>query len=106
MERISRGTYKYKEPVCEACEWNIAYPTTEFRFRIDFPERYDISNCHVDVKMGEAGLKAEHELRRIREGNMFIAEKIFDKWSLRLEIPGPLQDYTYYIFYVPPGKDS
>jgi hypothetical protein len=105
-DRISRGTYKYKEPICEACEWNIAYPTAEFRFRIDFPEKYEISNCHVDVKMGEAGLKAEHEVKRIREGNMFIAEKMFDKWSLRLEIPRPLQDHTYYIFYVPPGKDS
>ena len=98
MERVSRGTYKYKEPVCEACQWNIAYPTEEFRFRIEFPERYDISNCRVDVKMGEAGLRADHELRRIREGNMFIPEKTFDKWSLRLEIPGPFRTILIIFF--------
>jgi len=102
MERISHGTYEYKEPICEACEWRIAYPTAEFLFEIEFPENYEISNYFVDVKIGEAGLKAENEARRIKEGNMFSAEKIIDKWSMSLKVPKPLQDHTYYIYYVPP----
>lgn len=101
-ERISHGTYEYKEPICEACDWTIAYPTAEFLFEIEFPENYEISNYYVDVKMGEARLKAENEVRRIKDGNMFSAEKIIDKWSISLKVPKPLQDHTYYIYYVPP----
>jgi len=102
MERISQGTYEYKEPICEACEWGISYPTAEFQFEIEFPENYEISKYYVDVRMGEADLKAENEVRRIKEGNMFSAEKIIDKWSMRLNVAKPLQNHTYYIYYVPP----
>ncbi len=102
MERINRGTYEYKEPICEACEWNIAYPTAEFMFEVEFPENYEINNYYFDVKMGQANLKAENEVKRIKEGNMFSAEKIIDKWSMSLKVSKPLQDHTYYIYYVPP----
>jgi len=54
------------------------------------------------VKLGEADLNAEHEVQRIRAGNMFAAEKIIDKWSVRLHVPKPLQDHTYYVYYEPP----
>lgn len=102
MERISQGTYEYREPICEACEWNITYPTADLQFEIEFPEDYEISKYYVDVKMGEVNLKAENEVKRIKEGNMFSAEKIIDKWSMGLKVPKPLQDHTYYIYYVPP----
>lgn len=102
MEGIRLGTYEYKEPICEACEWNIAYPTAEFVFEIEFPENYEISNYYTDVRMGQADLRAENEVRRIKEGNMFSADKIIDKWSMKLNVPKPLQDHTYYIYYVPP----
>jgi len=102
MSRIEAGTYEYKEPICEACEWSIAYPTSEFCFDIEFPEDYEISTYYPDVKMDLAKLKAESEVKRIREGNMFSAEKIIDKWSLSLKVSKPLQGHTYYIYYVPP----
>jgi hypothetical protein len=101
-ERISHGTYEYKEPICEACEWTMTYPTAEFLFEIEFPENYEISKYDFDVRMGQAKLKAESEVKRLREGNMFCAEKIIDKWSISLKVPKPLQDHTYYIYYVPP----
>lgn len=31
---------------------------------------------------------------------MFIAEKIIDKWIFRLNVPEPIQDHIYYIYYV------
>ena len=43
LERIKQGTYEYKEPICEACEWYISYPTAELTFDFDFPEGYEIS---------------------------------------------------------------
>jgi len=102
IERINRGTYEYKEPICEACEWNISYPTAEFLFETEFPENYEIQKYHFDVRMGDANLKAEDEVKRIKEGNMFSVEKIIDKWSMSLKVPKPLQNHTYYIYYVPP----
>lgn len=102
MARIEQGTYEYDQPICEACEWNIAYPTAEFVFEIEFPENYEVEKYWIDVRMGEVDLKAENEVKRIKEGNMFLAEKIIDKWSMKLTVPKPLQDHTYYIYYVPP----
>jgi hypothetical protein len=102
VERIGLGTYKYKTPICEACEWIMPYPTGEFSFEIEFPDGYELSDCRVDVKMGEAHLKADAELKRIKEGRMFSPEKLIDNWTLRLRVPNPLPDHTYYIYYLPP----
>ena len=103
LERIKQGTYEYKEPICEACEWHISYPTAELFFDFDFPEGYEIRKYYPDVKIGEkARLKAESELKRVKEGNFFTAEKIFDKWTLSLKVPKPVQDHLYYIYYEPP----
>lgn len=102
LDRVAKGTYEYEDARCEACEWTIAYPTAEFSFDIEFPEGYDIRDPWVDVLMGEARLPSDAELRRIREGNMFNAERIIDRWSLSLRIPKPLQGHTYYIYYFAP----
>lgn len=101
-ERIRQGTYKYKEPLCEACNWLMTYPTGEFSHRMTFPEGYEISNCSVDVRVGEAECKADDEVRRIRHGEMFTAEQLIDRWSLALRVPKPLQNHVYYTYYVPP----
>jgi hypothetical protein len=103
MERIKQGTYEYKEPLCEACEWYISYPTTELLFDFEFPEGYEIRKYYPDVRIGEdVRLKAENEVKRIKEGNLFIAEKIFDKWTLSLKVPKPIQGHLYYTYYEPP----
>ncbi len=102
LERIRQGTYEYKEPICEACEWTISYPTYELKSEFEFPENYEIGKYYPYVVCGAARLKAENEMRRIKEGNMFSAEKIFDKWVLKLEVPKPIQDHTYYTYYEPP----
>ena len=99
--RIQQGTYHYKQRHCGACEWTIAFPTINFLFEIEFPEGYEITDCDVDVKAGEAGLRADTEVRRIREGGMFTAEKIIDKWALALRVSKPVQDHEYIITYVP-----
>lgn len=101
MKRIDQGTYEYKEAKCEACEWTIVYPTYELRHEFEFPENYEIENFYPAVAIGEAKLKAESEVKRIEEGNMFTAEKIFDKWVLKLHVPKPFQNYTYYTYYLP-----
>jgi len=105
MERLKNGTYEYKEQKCEACEWTIAYPTYELQHEFEFPEKYEIENCYPDVVIGAARNKAENEIKRIKEGNMFTAEKMFDKWILKLKVPKPLQNHTYYTYYVP-SKES
>lgn len=102
MERIEQGTYEYKEPICEACEWSISYPTAEFVFDIEFPETYEIQKYYFDVRVGAAKLRAESEVKRIKEGDMFYAEKIIDKWAMGLRVPKPFQGHTYYVYYVPP----
>lgn len=104
VERINQGTYEYNEPICEACEWTITYPTYELQSEFEFPENYEIENYYSHVVIGGARLKAENEIRRIKEGNMFTAEKMFDKWILRLRVSKPLQDHTYYTYYAPPKK--
>ena len=106
MERVAAGTYEYKDPRCEACEWKISYPTAEFFFEIDFPEGYEIIDPFVDVRMGTADLKADHEVQRIKDGQMFSAEKIIDRWTLSLRVPKPLQNHTYYIYYTAPRANS
>lgn len=103
VERIKQGTYEYKEPICEACEYYISYPTAELFYDVEFPEGYEIRRYHPDVRMGEdIKLKAESELKRIKEGNFFSAEKIFDKWVLSLKVARPLQGHVYYTYYEPP----
>ena len=101
LERISRGTYEYKEAICEGCEWTIVYPTYELQHAFEVPENYEIERAFPDVVIGEAKIKAETELRRLKEGNMFKAEKLFDKWVLKLQVPKPLLNHTYYTYYVP-----
>jgi hypothetical protein len=102
LERIEQGTYEYKEPVCEASEYFLSYPTAELIFDFVFPEGYDIKKCHPNVTIGEARIKAEAELNRIKEGNFFTAEKMYDKWKLSLKIPKPIQGHTYATYYEPP----
>ena len=104
LERIQQNTYEYKEPICEACEWTISYPTYELKSEFEFPENYEIGKYYPYVVFGAARLKAENEIHRIKEGNMFTAEKIFDKWVLKLEVPKPIQDHTYYTYYEPPKE--
>jgi hypothetical protein len=101
IQRIEAGTYEYNEPKCEACEWTIAYPTYELRHEFEFPAKYEIEKSFPNVVIGQAKIKAEAEAKRIREGNMFLAEKMFDKWVLKLVIPKPLLNHTYYTYYVP-----
>ena len=104
-ERIKQGTYEYKEPICEACEWYISYPTAELLFDFEFPKGYEIRKYYPDVKIGEkVRLKAEDEVKRIKDGNFFKAEKIFDKWALSLKVPKPIQNYLYYTYYEPPKE--
>jgi len=100
MRRISAGTYAYSEPVC-GVDWTIAYPTAELQVEVTLPEEYEIGRYHPDVRIGEVRIRADDELKRIQEGNFFLAEKVFDKWMLRLKVPKPVQDNTYYIFYEP-----
>ena len=105
MERIRQGTYEYKQPICEACEWYISYPTAELCFDFEFPENYEVKKCHPAAKIGEdTRLKAESEEKRIREGGFFSAEKIFDKWTLGLKVPKPMQGFLYYTYYEPPKQ--
>jgi len=67
------------------------------------PEGYEIRKYYPDVKIGEeARLKAENELKRIKGGNFFTAEKMFDKWTLSLNVPKPIQGHLYYTYYEPP----
>jgi hypothetical protein len=103
IERIAGGTYQSTEPICEACEWYISYPTAELTHDFEFPEGYEIKNYYTDVRLGEdVRMKAEDELKRIKEGKFFVAEKLFDKWNLSLKIPKPLQGHLYYTYYQPP----
>jgi len=104
MQRIESGTYEYNEPKCEACEWLVIYPTYELQHEFEFPENYEITECHPEVVVGKEKLKAEDELKRIREEGMFSAEKIFDKWVLKLHVPKPLTNHIYYTFYLPPSE--
>ena len=104
MQRIEAGTYEYNEPKCEACEWLVIYPTYELRHEFEFPENYEISEYHPEVVVGKEKLKAEDELKRIREQGMFSAEKIFDKWVLKLHVPKPLTNHIYYTYYLPPSE--
>ena len=104
LKRIKQGTYEYKEPICEACEWTIVFPTLELKSEFEFPENYEIRKYYPYVVIGASRLKAENEIRRIKEGNMFTAEKIFDKWVLNLKVAKPLQDHTYYTYYEPPER--
>ncbi len=106
MQRIEAGTYKYKEPKCEACEWFVAYPTYELRHEFEFPENYEISGCNIDVVVGRERLRAEEEISRIREKGMFSAEKIFDKWVLKLHVSKPLTNHVYYTYYIPPSEKN
>jgi hypothetical protein len=106
MERVAKETYEYKDPRCEACEWKISYPTAEFFYEIDFPEGYEIIDPFIDVRMGTADLKADHEVQRIKDGQMFSAEKIIDRWTLSLRVPKPLQNHTYYMYYTSPRAAS
>lgn len=101
-ERIRQGTYEYKEPICEACEWLVSYPAAELHFDSEFPEGYEITKFHPDVRIGESRLHADKEVKRIQEGNLFTAERLFDKWTLSLKVPKPLQGHTYYTYYEPP----
>lgn len=102
--RVKANTYEYQDTRCEACEWSIAYPTAEFCFEIEFPEDYEIRNPWIDVRMGPARLPSEQELKRLKEANMFTAEKIIDKWTLSLKVPKPLEGHTYYIYYFAPSE--
>jgi len=86
IKRIEAGTYEYKEPKCEACEWTISYPTYELHHDFEFPEDYEIREYYPDVVLGQEKVKAEEELKRVVDGNMFSAEKVFDKWILRLKV--------------------
>lgn len=106
LERIREGTYEYKEPICEACEWTIIYPTLELQSEFEFPENYEIVRYHPYAVLGATRIKAESEIKRIQNGNMFTAEKIFDKWVLKLTVPKPLPNHTYYTYYEPPKVSS
>lgn len=101
MDRIAQRTYEYKDPRCEACEWTILYPTYELRHEFEFPDNYELDKYFPDVVIGEAKVRDENELKRINEGNMFRAEKLFDKWILKLEVSKPIHNHTYYTYYVP-----
>ncbi|MBU4000579.1 hypothetical protein KKG29_05435 [Patescibacteria group bacterium] len=106
MERINQGTYEYKEPKCEACEWEMSYPTYELHHEMAFPENYEITNYYPFVISDQAKVKAEDELKRIKAGNMFSAEKIFDKWVLKLKVPKPLLNHIYYTYFLPPKREA
>jgi hypothetical protein len=101
IKRIEAGTYEYVEPKCEGCEWTIVYPTYELRHEFELPENYEIEKYHSDVVIGPAKTKTEGEAKRISEGNMFVAERMFDKWVLKLTVSKPLLNHTYYTYYVP-----
>ncbi|MBT3363800.1 MAG: hypothetical protein HN929_08475 [Chloroflexi bacterium] len=103
LERIRQGTYEYQEPICEAAEYLIAYPTAELSFDLEFPEGYELQKYYADVRIGEGvRLKSESELDRVKEGGFFTAEKMFDKWLLKLRVPKPIQGHVYYTFFEPP----
>lgn len=99
--RLRNGTYEYEEPKCEGCEWTIAYPTYELRHEFELPENYELENSWPEVVIGEARVKSESEIARIKQGGLFSAEKMFDKWVLKLHVPKPLLNHTYYTFYAP-----
>lgn len=104
IERIEQGTYEYRKPICEACKWEIIYPTYELRHEMEFPENYDITNYYPHVMSDNSEVEAEEELKRIKTGNMFSAEKMFDRWVLKLQVSKPLLMHIYYTYYVPPKK--
>jgi hypothetical protein len=99
--RLRNGTYEYEEPKCEGCEWTIVYPTYELRHEFELPESYELENSWPEVIIGEARVKSESEIARTKQGGLFTAEKLFDKWVLKLHVPKPLLNHTYYTFYVP-----
>jgi hypothetical protein len=104
QERIRSETYKRTEPVVDAYAWNITHATYELRLHFEFPEGYEIVSNYPDVRAGKARLPALDELQRIKDGEMFIAEKVIDKWQFTLTVKKPLSEHTYYIFYVPPSS--
>ncbi len=106
MQRIEAGTYEYKEPKCEACEWLIAHPTVELQHISEFPENYEIKDIYPDVVYGREKVRAEKELERIIDEGMFTAEKVFDKWILTLSVKKPLLNHKYFVYYVPPREDE
>ncbi len=106
MKRIEAGTYEYKEPKCEACEWLVAHPTVELQHTFEFPENYEIKDIYPDVVYGREKVRAEKELRRIVDEEMFTAEKVFDKWVLTLSVKKPLLNHKYFVYYVPPSEDE
>lgn|GEM_PF-2490586 len=101
IKRIEEGTYEYKEPKVEACEWEINFPTYELRDEFEFPDKYEIENYYPAVYISEARIFSEKETQRIIEGSMFSAEEIFDKWVLKLHVRKPLLNHIYYTYYTP-----
>jgi len=71
-----------------------------------FPENYEITNYYPSVISDQAKVKVEDELNRIKAGNMFSAEKIFDKWVLKLKVPKPLLNHIYYAYFLPPKREA
>lgn len=102
--RIDGGTYKRTEAIVDAYAWNITYATYELRLHFEFPEGYEIENYHPEVSVGRAKEPALEELKRIKDGDMFVAEKVIDKWHLTLAVKKPLSDHAYYLYYAPPGE--
>ena len=93
--------------MCEACQWYIGYPTAELFFESEFPEKYKLKKYYPDVRMGEdTKQRARAELDRIKRADCFQAEKMFDRWTLRLRVPNPMAGHGYYMFYEPPKADE
>ena len=80
----------------------MRYPTADFLYSIKLPEKYQICDYRVDVRMGFAKLKADDEVKRINELKLFTVDPGFDRWSMTLRVPKPLYEHTYYLYYVPP----
>jgi hypothetical protein len=102
QRRIDNKTYGSSIPRVIASEWIPGYPTVELDMQVDFPAGYDLSDPSYDVRTSGTGLVNEQESKRLDQAKCFTAERIFDKWSLALKVGGPLQDYCYGLYFVPP----
>jgi hypothetical protein len=99
--RLALGTYKYKEPMCDACDWRIRSPTLALRYDAEFPEGYEIADVVGDAHYADHRMIDEAETRRMREEKMLRYYKLVDQWFIALSVERPRLGRLYGVRYRP-----
>jgi hypothetical protein len=104
QDRVHKGTYKYREPICEACDWNMLYPTRLFEYACRFPTGYKPKNITLQAVNINGRTVSAVETERASRG--LRVTDILDDVNVRLTVPNPLVDHIYFVFYTPPAYET